>query len=781
MNNYLSHSIDRKLIALALGSMLLILLLSSTAFFVQQYRATTHQSQQALQTLTAVLGYQVAPTLLFDDPDSAQRDLGALRSQPSIISAVLCDASNQPFASYQRSPDDALPGCISDPNNRTEPRQSFWPLARAQSIYPVIIDGEQVGHIIVWDDNSQAKTTLLNHALISTAIVLFALMLAILFAALLPRMITQPLRNLAQTMSLISREGNYQLRAQKIQENEIGQLVDAFNRMLEDLEQRDNSLKLYGQHLESLVYLKTKDLEAARKHAVAANETKSHFLAQVSHEIRNPLTAIVGLSELLADTPLTPEQAQYVQQQKRSVDLLLGLLDDLLEFSQIEAGKVSLRAAACSIAAIGEDIETQLRHQAADKNLDFTVIGFDTIADTIIADKTKISQILLNLAGNAIKFTDRGYVSVQAKILEDESDHLRIALIVQDSGTGISKADKERIFEPFKQLPGSGQGLSKKGVGLGLAITRELVELMRGDLTLASTPGRGSEFTVTLKLQKQKTSKNLHSPKHYIADNSRQRVLLVEDDPIIREIHSRYVKNLGYRCHSVTNVAQASRELETGSYDLVLLDIQLGDGDGVELTRSLRKKFALKNLPVLGLSAQISLEERQLALDAGMDEVISKPVTRERLGAMIHCVLQGKATQSPGTYTPAPKEPDCQKLAAYRDQAGDRAAEMLCHRLLDHLPQNIAELRNAQRKRDRKAFAKALHQLEGSTALWADANTEELLDALRNSDIHSRQVLNLLTALEVGITQVLESIEEFRSQFSVETTGNVIQLSGRKT
>lgn len=773
------RSIDTKLIMLTFGSMLLILMLASSAFFVQQYQASTQQSKERLQTIAALLSKQAAATLLFADPRSAEEDLSALRTQPSVISAIVCDAHNNLFARYNRDPDSETPSCIRP--SGIEPAtliESIWPRSDIRTIHPIIVDGEQIGHIDLLDDNTQGKALLLNHALISTGIVAFAVFLATLFAVRLPGLITKPIKALARTAERIAKDGDYSQRAEKTHDDEIGSLVDGFNSMLDELEERETALNHYGKNLELLVEQRTQALEAAILRAEEANDAKSRFLAKISHEIRTPMTAILGLSELLAQTPLTRTQADYLKSQGHSAEMLLCLIDDLLEFSQYEAGKIRLKPIACQLPEIGKELEGQFRDKARQKKLDYSIIGFESIRDTVVADRTKLTQILFNLTGNAIKFTHQGHVCVRATVIKDSTDALEVVFSVQDSDIGIAEEKQKSIFAPFDQVLEPASPGAQDGVGLGLAICQELVELMGGTIEVNSTPRRGSEFVVTLRLDKHETT-----AVHYLEpreDTAKPKILLVEDDLVIQELHGRFLTTLGYPYDVATTVTQATELLKEKNYDLILLDIQLPDTDGVELTTELRAQAKFKVLPIIGLTAQALETQIQSALSGGMDEVLSKPITMAKLANAIKRWTSDDARPQ----VTQPSQPNTnggvhKRLESYRKQVGNEGTEVLCSRLLDSLPETVNKLVAAAERKDQRGLSNALHQLEGSLAFWADVETENLLGKLRNNMTQDNATQPLLEKLEANMEQVLKAIAVYLGEITNQPSDKVIKLSAR--
>jgi PAS domain S-box-containing protein len=423
----------------------------------------------------------------------------------------------------------------------------------------------------------------------------------------------------------------------------------------------EKKLQEYAQEQER----KNEELEAALVTAREATQLKSRFLANMSHEIRTPMNGVLGMTDFLLATALNSEQQEYAGSIKRSADALLRLINDILDLSKIEAGKLRLERAPFYLGSTVEETASLLALEARSKGLEFAYSAAPNLPDVAVGDSGRLQQVLTNLLGNAVKFTDAGQVGVTVELLSETREDIRIRVRVDDTGVGIAPEQQQRVFESFTQVDGSS---TRKygGTGLGLSISKQLVELLDGEIGVDSEPGSGSRFWFTARFGKPahgelpaeprpvpapkpavqpanhtaptassadvQALKLATAPQQPAAVTGPCRVLLAEDNEINQRITLRLLQKLGIGADAVMNGQEAVEALEKRKYDLVFMDCQMPTMDGFEATAKVRSREGnTKHTPICALTANAMEGDRERCLAAGMDDYISKPVALDKL------------------------------------------------------------------------------------------------------------------------------------------------------
>ncbi len=500
---YIFRSIQDKPVGYKLSHVVtLSVLLALAVFFVITAVWQVSQSLQRIENEALSISELTSDTngsaLRFEDPNAAQEQLKSLRHIQQVKRAVLLNKEGKFFASYpvvdKGAAALALPSWGSP---QFESLQWSWATLRLQ--HQIDQDGEKIGGLILELDLSSVWLSLVINgavALLGVALGLFSIQTV---TSALHQMIAQPVSELALLMRQVAQNNDYSKRAPQGHADEVGELIAGFNHMLNEIETRDQRLAQYSAELETQVQSRTAELVLAKDQAEAASVAKSQFLANMSHEIRTPLNGLIGVSEMLHDTPLDETQKRFVGMVGSSASTLLYLINDILDFSKIEAGKLQLESVRFSPAQALEEVSLLFAERAQDKGLELIQTVEANVPDTVLGDPHRFKQILGNLVANAVKFTEMGEIRIQLSGPSDSAAGPCLRCSVKDSGIGMSPEEQKGLFEAFSQADIS-MARRYGGSGLGLVISRQLAQLMGGVVDFTSTKNRGSTFWFDIRM-----------------------------------------------------------------------------------------------------------------------------------------------------------------------------------------------------------------------------------------------------------------------------------------
>ncbi|HTS51431.1 MAG TPA: ATP-binding protein [Bryobacteraceae bacterium] len=635
-----SSSLRRKLITITSVGSLLTAIIAAAAFTYWDLKRFWEQTTVEVTALASVVGDQVGPAVTLNDAKAAAEILASLRSDGRIREAVLYTADGACFAAFRRAPAE-----------RCGPQGVDGIRMNSQAIVisrPITAAGERVGTIQLAANLPSVAAVLYQYLRGAGLIVVLKLLMAAILVAILQYHVARPILAIARTAQQMAESHNFGHRVPVESGDEVGVLASSFNTMVDEIVRRDAQLAEQRRRLEQEVVqrsLVNRELRQAKNKAEEAVRLKGEFLANMSHEIRTPLNGVTGMITLALDRCEDPEAREQLQLARNSAMSLTAILNDILDLSRVEAGKLKIESVPFNLRDMLRECLWIFDPAIREKRLSLTVNVAADCPERVLGDPIRLRQVLINLTGNAVKFTPDGEIRVAVSMPAPGT----LRFDVRDTGIGIPQDKLGVIFEAFTQADGS-HTRRFGGSGLGLTITKRLVGLMGGQITAQSEPGNGSLFSVVLPLAAAPAGESSLELRATVPTSTpaKLHVLVAEDNPINQKVAAGILSRKGWTVTVASTGQQAYQAFLTNRFDLILMDVQMPEVDGLEastLIRDWEREHSLERTPIVAVTAHASSAQHEQCIAHGMDAVVTKPIDIAALFETIQRVIS--ASQVP--------------------------------------------------------------------------------------------------------------------------------------
>ncbi len=768
-----NKTIKFKLIFITALSSGIALLVFSIILFAYEITFVKRDLIENIQIQSDIISENSLASLAFTDNVSAQRTLQALKYNTDILYAGLYDNNLKLLAEYKHA--QLQDNVIVIAEEFVSTPSFISTKDYAQIINPIKINGELLGHVVLRSNFDSLNKKLHHYIFILLGLFALTFIIALYLSSQLQRVITRPILYFANFIHDVTDSRIHHTKAVKESDDELGHLIDAFNIMLEQLDlsfkTRDDAqraLSHHLNHLQEIIHEQTLDLQKSLDIADHANRSKSDFLANMSHEIRTPMNAIMGMSHLVKSTPLSEKQRYYINKIDISTQMLMSIINDILDYSKIESGKMQLDNTVFLLDDLIVYVIDSVSIKAKQKHIELSTIIGSNVPRRLVGDSLRLGQILLNLVSNAVKFTEMGDIRVKIELNHQMENLVSLHFSVSDTGIGLSPQQIDRLFQPFSQADSS---ITRKygGTGLGLSICKQLAGLMNSEIQVSSIEGKGSVFSfdLTLSIAPEKLTDSNSMIKHKDTTSphyKHQRVLLVEDNEINREVVIELLTSMDLEVMIASNGQEGLELAKNKHFDLILMDIQMPVMDGITATQHIRAEKSLQSIPIIAMTANAMTSDYEKSIAAGMNDHLSKPIEMDKLIATLNRWLgidlsiknapKSKASAFPNTLEPF----DLEKASKLSNDNNE-----LLHRLLLSFAKRYQDAPKQLREFiDTKNFTEIehlAHSLKGVAGTLAAQELKEAASALEIAVRNHRydEIENLFNRLVIELNPAIQA------------------------
>lgn len=751
--NFRHISIKTKTALLILSTSFAILLLAGVIFFTYDKAQFKESTFRDLNILAKIIGDNNTANIKFSSPSEAERVLNTLVADEDILVARIFDSNNNLFAQYSK--DEELKNSYL---NFYAKKDTFAFVREGLLISrPIVLDNEKIGTVYLHTSLEIYAQRVNNFIKIFIIIILGSLLLTLFLSSSMQNILTKPIIDLTKTMKAVSIKKDYDIKIQERKsKDEVGQLIHVFNTMIAQIKKQNINLT------------------EAKEQAETSAKIKEQFLANMSHEIRTPMNGILGMAKLLKNTDLDNEQIGFLDNIITSADNLLVIINDILDFSKIEAGKLELEHINFDLYELLHKLEDIFKINAIRKNLDFVFEMDNELPKYLIGDPTRLNQILINLLGNAVKFTEKGRIELIIKVIQQNKKEACIQFLVKDTGIGIPKNKLIDIFSSFSQ---ASSDMTRKygGTGLGLTISKQLTQLQMGTLRVESKENEGSSFFLRLTFKLGKIESKKEKEQYTTIKDGKKageiKILLAEDNEI-NQIFVRKILEKQFDIQIVDNGELVIKKLHNYDFDLILMDLHMPIKNGYETTTEIRKfsDNKKKNIPIIALTAAAIKGEKEKCLVAGMNDYLSKPFDPQDLFKVIYKQLNLNQAKQKTNQNPTIKKEHKSKFLNfdYIENIAENDVD-LKNELLQLFIKQLSETRIYFNKylieKNYDMLSSVAHKTKSSVAMFGIDSLKKDMEQLEN-DTKERKNKNeyakIIERFSTLSQQILNEIKDFK-------------------